>query len=261
MPLRRATSARSFTYLLRKDRLRFLQELSQAGDLFRVRLLDKTPIVVIGPAQVHECLVERNADTHKDPLMRHVVYPVLGEGLITSSGALWRRQRRIMAPLFPPSAISAYAPDIVACTEHCLQSWRDGDTLDLARETTHITMNIAGKILFGVEMFAEADELADALREVLAWTGRKLNSPVPLAQLAARKLIERVAGQLPAPLSQLAQRAAQRLEQPVLLPTAADRRVQAAVAILDRRVQRMVDEALRPRGGVPLRITRRHPTA
>jgi cytochrome P450 len=230
---------------LRKDRLRFLQELSQGPDLFRVRAFDKTPIVVLGPAQVHECLVERNADTHKDPLMRHVVHPVLGEGLITSSGPLWRRQRRIMAPLFPPSALAGYAPDIVACTEHTLGAWQDGATLDLLRETTHITMNIAGKILFGVEMFAESDELAGALREVLFWTGEKLNSVTPFLQLAVRKLVERTAEKVPAAvpkLSRLLQQAVRRLEQPVLLPAGRDRRVQAAVALLDRRVQRMVDE-------------------
>ena len=245
----RSRSGTSFTQLLRKDRLRFLSELAQGGDLFRVRLFDKTPVVVTGPAQIHECLVERNADTHKDPLMRHVTYPVLGEGLITSSGPLWRRQRRIMAPLFPPSAIAGYAADMIRCTEHSLRDWRDGATLDLLRETTHITMNIAGKILFGVDMFAESDELAAALREVLFWTGEKLNSTVPFVQLALRQLVARVAEKLPEKLpgssprlSGLAQRAVRRLEQPIFLPTERDRRVQAAVALLDRRVQRMVDE-------------------
>lgn len=245
LPLVASRSGRSFSHLMRTDRLRLLQELAKGGDLFRVRHLDKTLIVVVGPAQIQELMVERNADTHKDPLMRHVVYPVLGEGLITSSGPLWRRQRRIMAPLFPPSAISSYAPDIVACTEHCLGAWRDGTTLDLSRETTHITMNIAGKILFGVEMFAETDELAEALREVLFWTGEKLNSPLPLVQLAVRKLVERAAEKLPPSLprlSRLAGRAVQRLEQPILLPIERDRRVQAAVALLDRSVQRMVDD-------------------
>lgn len=245
LPLLQSRSGTSFTRLLRKDRLRFLHELAQGGDLFRVRLFDKTPIVVTGPAQVHECLVERNADTHKDPLMRHITYPVLGEGLITSSGPLWRRQRRIMAPLFPPSAIAGYAADIIGCTEHSLRGWRDGSTLDLVREATHITMNIAGKILLGVDMFAESDELAEALREVLFWTGEKLDSAVPFVQLAVRQLVARVAEKIAASrprLARLAQRAVRRLEQPILLPTERDRRVRAAVALLDRRVQRMVDE-------------------
>lgn len=245
LPIVKSRAGASFTQLMRKDRMRFMQELTQHGDLFRIRLIDKSPIVVIGPAQLHECLVEHNADTHKDPLQRHVTYPVLGEGLITSAGALWRRQRRLMAPLFPPSALAGYGPDIITCTEHSLGEWHDGATLDISRETTHITMNIAGKILFGVEMFSETDELAGALREVLHWTGEKLNSPLPFAQLAVRKLVERTAEKLPSSLpgvSELAQRAVRVLEQPLFLPTDRDRRVQAAVSLLDRRVQRMVDE-------------------
>ena len=42
------------------------------------------------------------------------LYPLAGEGLFTSDGELWRKQRRLMAPLFQPAALSQYHAAMVA---------------------------------------------------------------------------------------------------------------------------------------------------
>jgi cytochrome P450 len=142
------------TRMLRNDPIAFLRRLSEAGGLFRMRLLDKLVVVVTDPELVQEALVERAASLEKSSLTRYLLYPLAGEGLFTSRGELWRRQRRLMAPIFPPGKIAHFAESMVACAQRGADTWRDGETVDVARQTARIAMSIAGKTLFDADTFS-----------------------------------------------------------------------------------------------------------
>ena len=55
------------------------------------------------------------------------------------------------------------------------------------RETTRITMSIAGLTLFGAETFSEADELGAALTTSLKWVDDQKTSVLPLVQMAVKE--------------------------------------------------------------------------
>ena len=136
-----ATGWSGHNALIRKDRLAFARLVADAArPLSRV----KTPfadVVAIGTPEIaHEILVEKHADFIKSAMLRFSLYPLAGDGLFTSDGELWKRQRKLMAPLFHPGALASYAEDMVACTEREVSTWRDGDSLPIFRETTRITM-------------------------------------------------------------------------------------------------------------------------
>jgi len=92
---------------------------------------------------------------------------VLGNGLLTSEGEFHLRQRRLAQPAFHRERIARYAEEMVVRTEALSSGWRDGQPLDLARAMHHLTLDIVGRTLFGVDLQGRAAELGRALTAVL----------------------------------------------------------------------------------------------
>jgi cytochrome P450 len=130
-----------------------------------------TPLLFANsPDLLHEILVEKAKSFVKSAgLPPRAAEAARRRRPLTSEGELWRRQRRLMAPLFTHAQIDGYASTMAACAEAAVAELRDGQELDVARLTTHVAMRIAGKALFDAETLDEADELSAALTVALAW--------------------------------------------------------------------------------------------
>lgn len=229
-------------HLFHNDRLAFLRRLAQAGELVKVRFLTREIVMGTTPQAAHDILVEKARSFEKSPGIRLLLYYLAGDGLFTSEGELWRRQRRLMAPLFQPSQIGQYAEVMRAVTRRALGSWRDGETVDLAREMTRITMGVVGKALFDADTFDEADELGEVLTTALAWTNQHSASSMLVVQLGLLAALEKSRERVPEALRDYNDRLYELLKEPVLLSGARSPELQGAVRRLDRRVQQMIDE-------------------
>ena len=101
---------------LREDRFRFFDRLNrECGDIGRALALGTSLIFANSPELLHEVLVEKARSFRKSPGLRGPLRPIAGEGLFTSDGDLWRRQRKLMSPLFTHSLIAGYAPIMADC--------------------------------------------------------------------------------------------------------------------------------------------------
>jgi cytochrome P450 len=243
----------------RKNRMGTLRLLAQCPTpLMRLRL----PFPGIraaaanDPDVIQEVLVEKARSFEKSDMLRFALWNLAGEGLFTSNGDLWRRQRRIMAPLFTPKALEAYAADMVACALRTAEAWGDGEELPLARETTRLTMAVAGKTLFDADTFSEADEIGAALTVALEWTGYVIGRPLALSHIGAKRLLEHLAAGARGPASALLTRGARRFQGPVALLGERGRALTRAIALLDEHVQGMIDERRRAGGGGSDLLTR-----
>jgi cytochrome P450 len=227
----------------RRDRLDIARRVvAEGAPLVRFRSPVANIVIAHDPDVVHEALVEKAAVLEKSEMLRFALYPLAGEGLFTSRGQLWRRQRKLMAPLFVPGQLRAYAADMVACAERAQGGWREGQTIELARETTRITMAIAGKTLFDIDTFDEADELGEALTVALDFTSSMGGSPLGFAHIYVRRHLEALAERAGAGLSDRLLRLAARFEGPIWYPGELGRRMRVAVRTLDERVSRMIEE-------------------
>lgn len=78
-------------------------------------------------------------------------------GVLFMNGDIHRRSRRLLMPAFHKRYIESYRDDMVRLTERMLDRWQAGESRDIAREFHYLTMHIATRTLFGVDI-TDADE-------------------------------------------------------------------------------------------------------
>lgn len=149
---------------LRRDRLNFLTRCAREhGDVVGLRFGPRRVYLVSHPDLIEEVLVAQNQNFIKHFALR--LNPLLlGNGLLTSEGNFWLRQRRLVQPAFNRSRLASYAPAMVQATERLLRDWRPGEERNIHAEMMKLTLGIAAKTLFNAEADNEAREVAQAMR-------------------------------------------------------------------------------------------------
>jgi cytochrome P450 len=166
--------------LFRDDRLAFYSRVRREyGDVVRLRIGHRRLYVVFHPDLIEEILVAKNHQFIKHFAMR--LNPlVLGNGLLSSEGDFWLRQRRLVQPAFNRSRIAAYGPPMVAAAERLIAAWRPGERRDILVEMMRVTLEIAAKTLFDAEVGSETEGVVDALGLLQEFFIRRFNSLVLL---------------------------------------------------------------------------------
>jgi cytochrome P450 len=150
-----------------RDPLAFLRAMpAQYGDVVRVALGPMEVTLVSHPDLVEDILVTRNRLWQKDAFMQNL-RPVLGEGLLSSEGDFWRRQRRLAQPAFHRDRIAAYAGIMVEYAARLAGTWRDGEVRDVHKDMMRLTLEIVAKTLFGAHVGDHAEEVGEALEDIL----------------------------------------------------------------------------------------------
>lgn len=105
--------------------------------------------VVSNPDWIGEALLDHAGELTKPDITRRLLAPVIGEGLLTAEGDLWREERRIVAASFTPGAVEGHRRWFEQAAARTMSGWRVGRVRDLAREATQTTMNVIARALFG----------------------------------------------------------------------------------------------------------------
>jgi cytochrome P450 len=147
--------------------LSFLAQLAREhGDAAHFRIGRTHLYFFSHPELVREVLVARNASFIKGLALQRTKI-VLGEGLLTSEGELHKRQRRLAQPAFHRARINHYGEQMVEKALHARERWRDGEEIDVAHEMMRLTLAVVAKTLFDADVDDEADEIGDALTELM----------------------------------------------------------------------------------------------
>jgi len=151
----------------RRDPLGFFTRCAREyGDLVRYRIAHVNVYLLNHPDLIESVLVTDHHNFIKGRTLQ-AGRVLLGDGLLTSEGESWRRQRRLMQPAFHRERIAVYGEAIVASAQQMLAAWRPGETRDAHQEMVRLTLQIVAQTLFGVQVGAEADEVSIALRVFL----------------------------------------------------------------------------------------------
>jgi len=189
----------------------FLESFRRYGEVVRFRFGPKIAHLISGPAGINHVLAENHRNYGKQTRGYRNLRYVLGNGLLTSEGDLWKRQRRIAQPAFHRQKIAGFGETMVRAARETAEALaaRRGETVDLHHEIMRLTLRIVGETLLGTDPTDSADEVGSALAYLL-----------PLAN----------------------ERSSRVLELPPLFPTRENRRFRRELATLDAVVLRMIAE-------------------
>ena len=168
---------------LRRDPFGFLLRCRAAhGDLVGLRLFTTDAFLLSHPDHVQHVLQRKQPVYDKDlePLRR--LRPVLGNGMVTADGSSWKHQREAARPAFHGREVQAYAPIITDVVAGLMERWRaaanERRVVDMHQEMMHVTLRVAGRALFGVDLEAEADDSGALLNATMAAGLKRMNALV-----------------------------------------------------------------------------------
>jgi cytochrome P450 len=143
--------------------LGFLRRCAQEyGDVVSVRLGPRRFVLLNHPRYIEEVLVTQSRNFGKHYAFRFNRL-LLGNGLLSSDGEFWLRQRRLAQPAFNRSRIAPYGAIMAERAERLTAGWRDGETRDIRAEMTRLTLGIVGETLFGADVGGREKVIGEAL--------------------------------------------------------------------------------------------------
>ena len=121
---------------------------------------------IANPDMIHEILVKQAGRFTKGPVYTHEkggLARFMGQGLVTSNGEFWKRQRHLVAPAFHTQRIAAYADTMVDYALNRIDSWHDDAVLDIDDEMMQLTLLIVGRTLFDADTSTTVNQVKRAV--------------------------------------------------------------------------------------------------
>jgi cytochrome P450 len=112
-------------------------------------ILGFTVHILLDPELIEQVLLDNAANYVKPDIVKSLLDPIIGSGLLTADAELWREQRRIVAATFSPAAVEAQRGMFVEAARAAMARWADGERRDMAAEATRTTMTVIALALFG----------------------------------------------------------------------------------------------------------------
>jgi len=141
-------------------------ELAFRETYMRRRILGFNVHIPLDPAMVQHVLLDNAANYAKPDIVKSLLAPAIGSGLLTSDGALWREQRKIVAANFSPAAVDALVPEFGAVGREALARWQPG-LRNMAVEATQATMRVISNTLFSGDRRLTSEAAMDHITAAL----------------------------------------------------------------------------------------------
>ena len=150
-----------------RDPLAFFTKIARDyGDVSQLRLLNFRTLFINHPDDIEDVLVNKARKFEKGRVMKANMR-LFGEGLLTSEGDFWLRQRRLAQPAFHRARVAAYGTTMVEYAERAMRGWKSGEVRDIHEDMMEITLQIVGKTLFNAELTRDAKEVGETMEVLL----------------------------------------------------------------------------------------------
>jgi cytochrome P450 len=177
--------------------LSFFQSIAtEYGDVVCYRPAPDTAYLINHPDYVRHVLLDNNRNYSKATYSNMIFNKVIGEGLLTSEGEVWRGQRRMMQPAFHHTRLEQLDVMITEATNAMLDQWQrrcaENQPVDLPREMAALTLTVTTRALFGVDLGDEVREVGEIVNRAASLLEKPSSPQViqSVAELSA--LVDRI---------------------------------------------------------------------
>ncbi|MBK7864857.1 MAG: cytochrome P450 [Archangiaceae bacterium] len=156
----------------------------QHGDVARYRYTGADTYFISSADGVKRVLQDNVGNYTKEHGSYQMLRRLFGNGLLTSEGSFWLRQRRLAQPAFHRQRLAAMAGPMTAAALEVATRWEAATgPLSMMREMSALTLRVVGDALFGVALAEKAATVAaawDVLNTQLAerFSTKRLIPPV-----------------------------------------------------------------------------------
>lgn len=166
---------------LMADQPQFVLNLQeQYGPVARFRIADTDSYLISDPDLLHQVLIADAEIYEKSTRTKAIMGKFIGNGLLLSDGAFWKRQRQLMQPAFHHKRLEGYVEIMTGLTAKHLSTWRDGDQRLAFNEMMQITLGIVAKSLMNVNTESIWETIHEALGFLQAATVVESRTVLPL---------------------------------------------------------------------------------
>lgn len=171
---------------LRNERIRFfVNQQNVMGDMYRIKVPTRKVVVLTDPEWIKYVLVDNNKNYTKS-FAYDSIKLFLGNGLLTSEGEFWKRQRRLAQPAFHKEKLALMFQNMVEQTNKCIQSLEKlsdtNELVDLSKELYKLTLDIVNSTLFYNEVDNTTNRIYKLVSEGNEHITKRVDNPFQLPE-------------------------------------------------------------------------------
>ncbi len=168
-----------------RDPLSFMCKCAKRyGEVVKLPIGPKRFYLVNNPEYIKHILQENDRNFRKG---YELTRPVVGNGLISSEGELWRKQRRLIQPAFHREKIASLVAAMATNIGEMLQRWQSranpSAPVDMEAEMFRLTRHNLIKTIFSLELPEEIDRAGEAFEAGLEYLQQLMKAPFKLHAL------------------------------------------------------------------------------
>ncbi|TQM33225.1 cytochrome P450 [Nocardia bhagyanarayanae] len=161
----------------------FYEQAVAHGGSVRLRLVHQQLHLLVNPDHINQVLVTNAAKYAKGISYQSLNY-LLGPGLLTSGGELWKRQRALIKPAFARRHVDTEIPLMIACGQRMLDRLdkraADGAAFDLVPEVMGFAADVVCRAVMGADIDGVLPQIEDDVREGVSWVMRHMSAPIQI---------------------------------------------------------------------------------
>ncbi|MDX2306603.1 MAG: cytochrome P450 [Microscillaceae bacterium] len=173
----------------------FDRKKAQYGNIFKIRILGNQVLVIMGKDANQFVLVEEAKYFSSKQAWEVNLGELFPGGLMLRDGEDHKFHRSILQSAFKKDPMNAYLEAMIPVIEQFFKGWQSRKEVNIFHEIKELTLYIAGKVFFGIDLSGELKQINKAIIDIVKASTTALPFAIPFTPywrgLQGRKVLER----------------------------------------------------------------------